>query len=76
MRHSRNSGVSEAYRLCLLMRLQGMFQSLPRPLMSRQVFTLPLLRCGTVGMCRNVVQLRRPLVVFVMGAVVVSRRHN
>jgi hypothetical protein len=43
---------------------------------SSLVFRFPLLFTGTMGVGGKIVQLGGPLMIFVMGSVVISRRHR
>ena len=58
------------------MRPLGVFERLPGMLVSGLMFRLPLLFTGAVGMGGEVVQLGGTLMVFVVGAVIVSGRHG
>jgi hypothetical protein len=63
-------------RLSHLVRLFGMLQGLPGMLVSALMFGFPLLFAGTVGVGSKVVQLRSPLMIFVVRSVVVSGGHS
>ena len=62
-------------RLRHLMRPLGVLQRLPGMLVPAEVFLLPMFLTGAVGVGGEVVQLGGALVIFVMGSVVISRRH-
>jgi hypothetical protein len=63
------------HRLRHLVRLFRVLEGLPRTLVSRRVFLLPLFFTGTMGVGGEVVQFSGPLMVFVMRSVVISSRH-
>jgi hypothetical protein len=63
------------HRLRHLVRLFRVLEGLPRTLVSRRVFLLPLFFTGTMGVGGKVVQFSGPLMVFVMRSVVISSRH-
>ncbi len=63
-------------RLRHLMRLFRVFERLPGMFVPGLMFLLAMFFTGAVGMRCKVVQLRGPLMVFVMGSVVISRGHN
>lgn len=70
-----NDAVS-SHRLSRLVRQFRVLEGLPGVLVSGLMFLLPLLFTGAVGMGGKVVQLGGPLMIFVMGSVVISRRHS
>lgn len=63
------------HRLRHLVRLFRVLEGLPRTLVSRRVFLLPLSFAGAMGVGGEVVQFSGPLMVFVMRSVVISSRH-
>jgi hypothetical protein len=73
--------VSEGYdavsgrRLSHLVGLFGVLEGLPGMLVCAEVFLLPMFLTGAMGMGGEVVQFSSPLVIFVVGSVVIARRH-
>ena len=63
------------HRLRRLVRSFRMFERLPGVLVSGLMFRLPLLFPGAVGVGGKVVQFGGALMIFVVGSVVISRRH-
>ena len=63
-------------RLSYLVRLFRMLEGLPGMLVSSLVLLFAALFTGAVGVGGDVMELGGPLMVFVMGSVVVSRRHG
>lgn len=72
----RRDSVSTGGHLGVPMSLLGVFESLPRMLVSRQVILFALFLSKTMGMRGSIVQFCGPLVVFVMRSVVVTCRHK
>jgi hypothetical protein len=74
----------DAMFICrLLVRLFGIEESrarmllgLPGPLVSSLVVLLVVLGGGAVCMSRRIMQLGRPLMIFVMGTIVISSGHQ
>jgi hypothetical protein len=55
----------------------GVLQRLPGMLVPRQMILLPaLLVRAAMGVCGDIVKLRRPLMIFVMRSIVITRGHN
>ncbi len=65
-----------SHRLSHLVRPLGVLERFPGMLVSRLVFRLSLLLAGAVGVGGDVVQFRGPLMIFVMRAAIVARRHG
>jgi hypothetical protein len=62
---------------CVFMRAPGVLQRLPRMFLSGQVILLSMLLVSrAMGVRGNIVEFRRPLVIFVMRPVVITCGHT
>ncbi len=60
----------------MVARFYGILERVPRLLMSCQMLLFSVVFANTMRVCRDIVQLGRSLMIFVMRSVVIPCRHN